>query len=169
MKSKVLVRIVFIILCFPLLISQLEAQSKFTMTLSSDSLIVNNYFTLKYTIDGTDIEFQNPDLADWKVVSGPNTSQQMSIMNGLVSKSMSIQYTILMDKIGDFVLPPCLISYQEKAIDIPIVKVIVQPSTPTKEEGKIANLREKIISIDVNDGVVEKKDKTKIVRQLKKI
>jgi hypothetical protein len=169
MVGKLLGRIVFIFLCFSISVVHLEAQSKLTMTLSSDSLTVNNYIILKYTVYGTDIAFQNPDLTDWNVVSGPNTSQQMSIMNGKVSKSMSVQFTILMDKVGDFVLPSCFVTYQDKAIDIPITKVIVQPSTPLSEEGKIAKLREKIITIDVNEGSVEKKDKTKVVRQLKKI
>ena len=169
MTGKIIVKIVVVLLLYVGTITQSGAQSKLTLTLSSDSLTINSYVVLKYTLEGTGFEFQKPDLTEWKVVSGPNTSQQMSIMNGVVSKSMSIQYTILMDSIGDFILPASYVTFEEKVIELPIVKMTVQPTTLTSEEGKISKLREKVVTLDITDESVGKTEKPKVVRKLKKI
>lgn len=169
MTGKIICKIVVVFLCYVGTTIQLGAQSKLTLTLSSDSLPINNYVVLKYTMEGTDFEFQKPDFTDWNVVSGPNTSQQMSIMNGKVSKSMSLQYTLLMSEVGEFLLPSSSVTYEGKPIEVPTVKVIVQPSGGPKEEGKISKLREKVVTLNITEGTVDKSDKPKVVRQLKKI
>lgn len=169
MRFQLLKNLVYIFLIFTTYTQFLQAQSKMIFTVSSDSLVVNNFIVVKYSLEGTDSEFKKPDFTGWNVVSGPNVSSQMSIMNGVVSKSIVIQFTVLMDKVGDFVLPLSSVIFQNKEIDIPSIKIIVSPSSPHSSEGQIATEREMVLVQDLKQEANEKTDKKRTVRQLKKI
>ena len=95
-----------VVLCCILI--SLQAQNpKFTVEVSNDTLLLGNYFELKYTIENTSgNHFDPPKLEKFHVIGGPNTSTSMSIVNGEMSQSSSYAYYIEPDEIGSYTIPP---------------------------------------------------------------
>jgi hypothetical protein len=54
----------------------------FKVEVSSDTILLGNYFELKYTIENTQGDFNPPEFAGLKLVAGPNHASSYSIMNG---------------------------------------------------------------------------------------
>ena len=84
--SNYLITILFILLS-----SSVLAQ-RFTATASSNNVPVNWKFEITYTIENGDAKSFSPPRFDNFDVYGPATSQNISIVNGRMSKSVS--YTL---------------------------------------------------------------------------
>jgi len=90
MKKSVLILFMFYSAC---LIAQQEGS--FTMTISSDTVLMGNTIQLSYSVENLEGQFIAPDLSDFRVVSGPNVSSQFSSVNGKVTQSSSYSYHLL--------------------------------------------------------------------------
>lgn len=102
---------------------------KFSVELSSDTLLVGNYFELKYTIENASInEFEPPDLRKLRVIGGPNSSMQMSVLNGEVSQSSSLTYYVQPDDIGAYTITPAYLTVGDQVLETPPVEIIVLPN-----------------------------------------
>lgn len=95
----------FITLLFILFSSSVFAQ-RFTATASSNNVPVNWKFEITYTIENGDAKSFTPPRIENFDVYGPATSQNISIVNGRMSKSVSYTYTLQPKKQGDFTIPP---------------------------------------------------------------
>lgn len=69
-------------------------EKSFTTEVSTDTLYWGNYLGLKYTIKNLSGDFQAPDLQNFQIVSGPNVSNQFSMINGDVTQSSSYEYVL---------------------------------------------------------------------------
>lgn len=146
-------------------------QGKFECQLSSDSITAGNYIKLTYNIENLDGKLEVPDFKGVEVVSGPNTSSQMSIMNGLVSKKIKYDYIIYVEKVGDLYLSPAYLVSDEKTWEIDPIKVVVtfpkEPVTnPKIEEGKPFRVS---IEVDENGMGNKKEESSKKKRVLRRI
>jgi len=106
------------------------AQSpKFTVSVSSDTILLGNYFELKYTIENAPPSgFEAPDLYQFRVISGPNTSSSVSIINGEVSQSASYTYYLEPEEIGVYTIKPAYLTSGDIALETPPIDLIVVPN-----------------------------------------
>lgn len=118
--------------CMALLtMSHLHAQQgpKFTVEVSSDSVLMNNYFTVSFTLENADgMNFMPPSFEAFEVVSGPNTSTSMSMMNGEVSRKVTYTYYLRPRDIGNYYIEPASIESEEGVLETLPREVIILPN-----------------------------------------
>ncbi len=116
-------------------------ESKFKIEVSADTLLAGNYFELKFTIEDMDGKFEAPDLSDFDIVGGPNTSSSFSMINGNVSQSSSYSYYLKPRDIGVYTIPPAFVladsdTLATMPIDIYVIPnpdgIIQQPNRPSQ-------------------------------------
>lgn len=79
------------------------AQTAFYASLNTKSIPVNQNFQLSFTVEnGTGKSLQLPNLNDFQVLSGPNTSQSMQWINGKTTQSVSYSFILRPKKEGTF-------------------------------------------------------------------
>jgi len=115
---------------FILLSTILRAQEvKFSVEVSSDTLLVGNYFELKYTIENASGNvFEPPAFHAFNLVGGPNTSSSMSIINGEVNQSSSYTYFLHPPDIGVYIIAPAFVTVGESVLEVPPIDIIVVPN-----------------------------------------
>jgi len=116
-----------------------------SFTASANSKVgLNDRFQVTFTVEGADINnissFQPPAMTDFIVLSGPNQSQSMQIINGAVSGSRSFSYIVQPKSLGKFSVPPATIMLQGKqlksnSLTIEVTKGTPQPKTQKEESG----------------------------------
>lgn len=107
-----------------------EKPVKFTVTVSTDSILMDNYFEVKFVLENADGQnFEAPDFNEhFNVVSGPNFSTSMSITNGAVSQSMTITYYLEPKDIGSYYILPASVEANEKVLETAPLEVLVVPN-----------------------------------------
>ena len=108
----------------------LSAQNvKFSVEISDDTLLVGNYFELKYTIQNVSPNgFQPPTFTDLEVVGGPNTATSFSIINGEMSQSASFTYYIRPPETGAYTIPPAYVADGDQEMETPPIDIYVLPN-----------------------------------------
>ena len=85
---------------------------KFTVTSSASDVVAKQAFDVSFTIEnGKGAEFSPPNFSPARIVGGPFTSQQTSIINGVSSYSKSYTYRIAYEKPGTYTIPKAKIKY----------------------------------------------------------
>jgi hypothetical protein len=116
--------------CFLTCVQLLAGQSaKFSVSVSSDTVLLGNYFELKFTVENAPAEgFEAPDLHEFNLVGGPNTSSSMSIVNGQVSQSATYSYYLEPMDVGVYTIKPAYLTSEEIALETPPIDIIVVPN-----------------------------------------
>jgi len=132
----------YLFLLFLFFASLANAQS---FTASAKSPVgLNDRFQVTFSVEGSDINsitaFQPPAMNDFLILSGPNQSQSMQIINGAVSGSRSFSYILQPKSLGKFTIPPATIMYAGKqlrsnSLTIEVTKGTPQPKTQKEESG----------------------------------
>lgn len=103
--------------------------AKFSVTVSSDSILLGNYLQVSFLLENANgSDFSPPTFENFAVVSGPNTSSSMSIINGEVSQSISYTYYLEPSDIGSYYITPASISTEEKVLETEPVEIQVLPN-----------------------------------------
>lgn len=128
MKKK----LTLIIGCMAFVIgSHLFAQEgpRFTVEVSSDSVLMENYFTVSFTLENAEgMNFLPPAFDDFEVVSGPNTSSSMSFINGAMSQKITYTFYLRPREIGNYYIQPASIESNEGLLETLPREVIVLPN-----------------------------------------
>lgn len=158
-------------LLFSATYSTLLGQGKFVCTLSSDSLSAGNYIRVSYLIENVEGKLEIPSFSDFEVVSGPNTSSQMSMINGVVSKRMKYDYIIYIDKPGDFYLNSAYLVSKDKTYEIQPIRIVVDVNKSLNPKPSIDERRPYtyVLEIDENGESINRGDSSKKKRVLKRI
>jgi len=123
-------RPVFVLFIILLLSSEIFPQS-FSASVRSTTVGIDDRFELSFTYSGDDINqlknFQPPDLSDFIILSGPNISTSMQIINGVVSASQTQTYIIKARSLGNFTIPSASIEhsgnvYKSNPLTIKVIK-----------------------------------------------
>lgn len=132
----------FIALMLPL---ALWAQSNVSFEAYSDAkqVLLNNYFEVSFTLknaNGTD--FNPPDFKGFQILSGPNSSTSMQIINGNVSREMGYSFTLQPTAVGNFTIGSASIKANGKKISteplsIEVLKGEASRSGTAKTNGEI--------------------------------
>ena len=127
--KKVILFSIFIFACITNAISQ-DKPAKFTVTVSTDSILMDNYFEVKFVLENADGKnFEAPDFNEhFIVVSGPNFSTSMSIVNSNISQTMTITYFLEPKEIGLFYILPASVQTSGKILETSPLEVMVVPN-----------------------------------------
>jgi len=131
----------YILLLFVILLQTSYAQINFTAKASKTKLGANERLKVTYTIDkqGAD-NFTPPSFNHFKVVAGPFTSSNFSMINGKTSYEQTLTYTLQPIKKGNFTIAPATITYKGKFIKsnplkITVTKAVAKPNDPNDVSG----------------------------------
>ncbi len=107
--------IAYIFLIIGLFVPAMSAQS-FSASVDNTSVSLNDRFQVTFTFEGTDVNnlsgFNAPDFAGFMVLSGPNQSTSMQIINGSVSASLSYSFYLQPKNLGRYTIGSASIKYK---------------------------------------------------------
>lgn len=107
---------------------------------SVDRTTVGQYdrFQVYFTFNGSDInsvrDFRPPNFSGFKVLSGPNQSTSMQIINGKVSASLSFVYILQPTGIGDFTIGSATVEFSGKTYKTNPINIKVEKGTPQQQQ-----------------------------------
>ena len=101
----------------------------FEGSVNRDTVLLGNTFTLRYYAEQLDGQFQPPELSNLNVISGPNSSMSVNIINGQASRKISYTITVLPDDVGQIEVDPALLMTEDSTyMSFPfIIEVIPNP------------------------------------------
>ncbi|MEY3368180.1 MAG: hypothetical protein RI973_1335 [Bacteroidota bacterium] len=119
-----------LVLAFLAAASAQEKPVKFTVQVSTDSILMDNYFEVKFTLENANgRNFEAPDFSQhFKVISGPNFSTSMSMVNGDVTQSMTITYYLEPLGTGSFYILPASVEASGQVLETAPLEVMVVPN-----------------------------------------
>lgn len=126
-----------IILLSTLLIQSASAQ-QFNATVDRTTVGQYDRFQLYFTFDGGDVNglsnFRPPAISGFKILSGPNQSSSMQIINGKVSGSMTFSYILQPNGVGEFTIPSASVDQGGKTFHTQPIKIKVEKGTPQQQK-----------------------------------
>ena len=107
----------------------------FTASVRSSKVGVGDQFEVSFSFSGADVNnakgFTSPDFANFMILSGPNQSTSMQIMNGAVSGSLTYSYYLQPRSIGTFNIGSASVSYKGTTFKTQPLKIeVVKGSAP---------------------------------------
>ncbi len=123
--------------------SSISAQ-KFKVTVDKSTVGINQTFQIDFTFNGGDLnsltEFMPPAFTGLSILSGPNESRSMQIINGQVSGSLTYSFIVRPTKLGKITIGKASVKYKGKVlttnpISINVVKMATAPNKKTANKG----------------------------------
>lgn len=94
-----------------------QAQVEFSASSNARQVVLGNSFEITFTLkNGQASGFNPPNFKGFRVLSGPNQSTSMTIINGRRSQEVGYSYRLQPEKIGKFTIPPATIAINKKTI-----------------------------------------------------
>lgn len=127
MKNLILKALYILIIGISLNVS-VFAQVRLVASSDAKQVVVGQYFTVTFTLENArGSNFRAPSFVDFDVVGGPNSSTQMTIINGKRQQKMSYNYSLTSSKEGKYKLGPASITvngkqYSSGSLEIEVVK-----------------------------------------------
>ena len=140
------------------LVSFLKAQNiSFEASVDRTTVGLGESFELKFTIKASNINavrgFKPPNLSNLFILSGPNQSTSMQIINGAMSASISYSYILQAKNPGSLTIGPASIFYENKEyFTKPITLNIVRSSTQPKQSQTQQN-NTQVITKDLSQNI----------------
>lgn len=131
------------ILLFLILLNfNLLAQS-FSASVSRNPVSVGERFELTFSTDQEGTNFRAPDIRNFQILSGPNTSQSVSIVNGQMSRSVSYTYILQAQKEGEFEISPATLTVNGNKVKSNPLKIKVIPESEAQKQRRLAKEQQK--------------------------
>jgi hypothetical protein len=106
----------------------------FTASIRSTSVGLSDQFEVSFNFSGQDINgvksFSPPAFKGFMVLSGPNQSTSMQIINGAVSGSRSYSYYLQAQNVGKFTIGSAIIKYNDKTYSTQPITITVEKGSP---------------------------------------
>lgn len=111
----------------------------FHANVNTTTVALNDKFQLSFTFEGQDVNsiknLSPPDLnKDFLVLSGPNQSTSMQIINGAVSASISYSYYLQPRNLGKYTIGAAKILYKDQDYKSEPIKIEVVAGTPKSNQ-----------------------------------
>ncbi|MEM1319142.1 MAG: BatD family protein [Bacteroidota bacterium] len=104
-------------------------EATFTINVSTDSVLIGNYFKVTFTLEGAaGRQFDPPSFTDFNIVGGPNQSSSMSFVNGEMSQSQSYSFYLEPKEEGSFFIEPSSIQAGEQIMETLPMEIRVYPN-----------------------------------------
>lgn len=143
--------------CFLLLLISIvgNAQIKFIESISPEKAGKNDYITLKLTVENaSNIEQINPpSLSDFIILGGPSQESAVNNINGVVTQTLSLLYTLQPKKAGSFIIGPSTAIINGKTYKSNSIKVSVsnKASSNNGQNNPMAGLQSPFAGMDIFD------------------
>ena len=146
-KQKRFKAILFFLVTFFILFHQVNLAQEFTASVNETTVADNENFQVSFTFSGSNIndlsKFSPPSFENFMVLSGPNQSTSIQIINGAQSGSLTYSFIIQSKSIGTFTIGSASIgqggtTYQSNPIKISVVKGKDKPQQQ-KDNSRISN------------------------------
>lgn len=106
-----------------------QQSPKFTVNVSTDSVLWGNPFKVTFSIENAPgAQFEAPDFPDFYIVSGPSMSSSFSLINGVSTQSASYTYFLEPKAIGVFYIQPASIETGGEVLETLPVQIKVAPN-----------------------------------------
>ncbi|MGB0882600.1 MAG: BatD family protein [Vicingaceae bacterium] len=115
----------------------------FTAAASHTKVKTGDRFKIEFTANAEVSNFRAPKLSNFRVLSGPNQSTQMSWVNGKTSSSISYSYILMAVKEGEFTIGPAVAAANGKAIKTNSLKIKVGKGVKVQQGGSQAGSQTK--------------------------
>ena len=118
----------------------LSAQS-FDIEVSSDSVLLGNYIEVSFKLKNIKGKFEAPSFDGFTVISGPNMSSSMQIINGDMSSTQSYSYYIRPNETGLYTITPAYLDTEGSTLETSPTDINVYPNPnniiqePKRESG----------------------------------
>ncbi len=119
---------IFLLLIAHLAIIHGQEIASFSVSVSDDTVLLGNYFEIRYESNNLDGQMDLPEFAGCVVVSGPNQMRNMSIVNGEQHSTQVISYLLKPMKSGTLSLPPAYLVTEEKTWEIGPRDIVILPN-----------------------------------------
>ena len=119
---------IYLLICFCLPAFIAAQQVNFIATSDAKEIVKGGYVEVSFTLENAEgSSFRPPTFKGFKVVSGPSTSSQISIVNGRRSQKIGYGYTLLATEIGNKSIGAASIkvkgkTYKTRPLSIRVVK-----------------------------------------------
>ncbi|MGB5849505.1 MAG: BatD family protein, partial [Ignavibacteriaceae bacterium] len=139
-----------LIILFLFLPLYIFAQS-FVASVDETTVADNQHFEVSFTFSGKNINgarnFKPPTFTNFLVLSGPNQSTSIQIINGVQSGSLSYNYVIQAKSIGTFSIGTASIEYNGESFKTKPIKItIVKGSSKPKKQKQDAEISDEEIA-----------------------
>lgn len=122
---------------FSIYVQTINAQ-QFNATVDRSTVGQFDRFQIYFTFEGGDVNgisnFHPPALTGFRILSGPNQSSSMQIINGKVSGSITFSYIVQPSNIGEFTIQSASIDYNGKTFHTQPLKLKVEKGTPQQQK-----------------------------------
>lgn len=105
-----------------------QDEGLFQVEVSSDTVLLGNYFSLKFSIENVEGEFVPPSFEGFQIISGPNMSSQYSMINGVVTQKSSYSYHLLPLEEGSFEIGSARLKKKNDEISLDPITITVMPN-----------------------------------------
>ena len=116
----------------------LAQETAFTVTLSADTIGLNNRLEVTFSLKNAQgAHFEPPVFEGFRLVGGPNTSSQFSMINGSVTRTISYTYILEPREPGQYFIQPASIEAEGKVLETELKEVWVlagKREAPLREE-----------------------------------
>ncbi len=106
----------------------------FTASVDNPTVGVNDQFQVSFTFSGKDVNgiksFNPPDFKEFMILSGPNQSTSMQIINGSVSASATYSYYLQARSVGTAAIGAATINYDGKTYPTQPLEITVVKGQP---------------------------------------
>ena len=136
MTRIILTGLVLVLLTLNLVAQEVEFTASVKPVVS-----VGETFNLTYTLNAQGMNFRGPGIANFTVLTGPNTSTTSSIrsVNGRTSMTITYTYSYILQATGEgsFGVPPATVTVDGKSYQSNSLTIKVQPGgTPQQQQGQ---------------------------------
>ncbi|MBI5324203.1 MAG: protein BatD [Ignavibacteriae bacterium] len=122
-------------LLFGIIFFQFEAQSQFTASVDRNPVPVGEQFQVTFSLSNLNgSNFRAPGFKGFTVLMGPSTSQQMSFVNGQMSRSLSYTYILQADAEGSFQIGSATIEADGKTLRTNPININVTKGSPQQKQ-----------------------------------
>lgn len=123
-------KLVFLLIALVATTTQVFADGNITFTASApDAVVIGDQFRLSYTVNTTKVrDFRVPSVKGFDILMGPSRSQQVQIVNGNTSSSITFTYILMATDEGDFSISGATIVADGKQMVSNSVKIQVLPA-----------------------------------------
>jgi BatD DUF11 like domain len=114
-----------------LFVCTVAAQNKpsFEVTVSYDSVLIGNQIEVEFILKQAKARrFEPPTFEGFDIVSGPNHSSSIQIVNGDMKQSTSYVYVIEPKEVGTYSIGPCIIGTETDDLQTLPVEIRVFPN-----------------------------------------
>ena len=141
---------ILLLFLFTAFISAVEINAQqFTASVDKTTVNQNEQFQIYFTFNGTDVNglsnLRAPAFTGFLVISGPNQSSSMQIINGKVSGSVTFSYILQSQSVGSFAIGSASVDYNGKTYKTQPLTVKVERGSPktnaanNDDQGGISN------------------------------